>query len=141
MHGSWVQMAPFRRMEKQFGRKSKPWLSSEWHAMLLRASFPWPSEPMLTRNMLCDFLNQVRQGAQEVDFFCIVNAQNFEKECLPWMKKFNPGSASHVSGLFRKTPFPAPRYQAVAWHVLSDLVKGKLSVGEGFRFGAGQAQG
>ncbi|UKI32631.1 MAG: beta-galactosidase [Lentisphaeria bacterium] len=138
MHGSWVQMAPFRRMEKEFGRKSKPWLSSEWHAMLLRASFPWPSEPMLTRNMLCDFLNQVRQGAEEVDFFCIVNAQNFEKECLPWMKKFNPGSASHVSGLFRKTPFPAPRYQAVAWHVLSDLVKGKLSVGEGFRFGAGQ---
>lgn len=138
MHGSWVQMAPFRRMEKEFGRKSKPWLSSEWHAMLLRASFPWPSEPMLTRNMLCDFLNQVRQGAEEVDFFCIVNAQNFEKECLPWMKKFNPGSASHVSGLFRKTPFPAPRYQAVAWHVLSDLVTGKLSVGEGFRFGAGQ---
>ena len=138
MHGSWVQMAPFRRMEKEFGRKSKPWLSSEWHAMLLRASFPWPSEPMLTRNMLRDFLNQVRQGAEEVDFFCIVNAQNFEKECLPWMKKFNPGSASHVSGLFRKTPFPAPRYQAVAWHVLSDLVKGKLSVGEGFRFGAGQ---
>lgn len=138
MHGSWVQMAPFRRMEKEFGRKSKPWLSSEWHAMLLRASFPWPSEPMLTRNMLCDFLNQVRQRAEEVDFFCIVNAQNFEKECLPWMKKFNPGSASHVSGLFRKTPFPAPRYQAVAWHVLSDLVKGKLSVGEGFRFGAGQ---
>ncbi len=138
MHGSWVQMAPFRRMEKEFGRKSKPWLSSEWHAMLLRASFPWPSEPMLTRNMLCDFLNQVRQGAEEVDFFCIVNAQNFEKECLPWMKKFNPGSASHVSGLFRKTPFPAPRYQAVAWHVLSDLVKGKLSVGEGFRFCAGQ---
>ena len=138
MHGSWVQMAPFRRMEKEFGRKSKPWLSSEWHAMLLRASFPWPSEPMLTRNMLCDFLNQVRQGAEEVDFFCIVNAQNFEKECLPWMKKFNPGSASHVSGLFRKTPFPAPRYQAVAWHVLSDLVKGKLSVGEGFCFGAGQ---
>ena len=138
MHGSWVQMAPFRRMEKEFGRKSKPWLSSEWHAMLLRASFPWPSEPMLTRNMLCDFLNQVRQGAEEVDFFCIVNAQNFEKECLPWMKKFNPGSASHVSGLFRKTPFPAPRYQAVAWHVLSDLVKGKLSVGEGFRVGAGQ---
>ena len=131
-------MAPFRRMEKEFGRKSKPWLSSEWHAMLLRASFPWPSEPMLTRNMLCDFLNQVRQGAEEVDFFCIVNAQNFEKECLPWMKKFNPGSASHVSGLFRKTPFPAPRYQAVAWHVLSDLVTGKLSVGEGFRFGAGQ---
>ncbi|WP_295807378.1 hypothetical protein [uncultured Victivallis sp.] len=138
MHGSWVQMAPFRRMEKEFGRKSKPWLSSEWHAMLLRASFPWPSEPMLTRNMLCDFLNQVRQGAQEVDFFCIVNAQNFEKECLPWMKKFNPGNSSHVSGLFRKTPFLAPRYQAVAWHVLSDLVKGKLSVGEGFRFGAGQ---
>ena len=80
----------------------------------------------------------VLQGAEEVDFFCIVNAQNFEKECLPWMKKFNPGSASHVSGLFRKTPFPAPRYQAVAWHVLSDLVKGKLSVGEGFRFCAGQ---
>lgn len=43
MHGSWVQMAPFRRMEKEFGRKSRPWLSSEWHAMLLRASFPWPS--------------------------------------------------------------------------------------------------
>lgn len=140
MHGSWVQMAPFRRMEKQFGRKSKPWLSSEWHAMLLRASFPWPSEPMQTRNMLCDFLNQVRQGAQEVDFFCIVNAPNFEKECLPWMKKFDPGSASHVSGLFRKTPFLAPRYQALAWHVLSDLVRGKLTVHDGFRFGDGKDQ-
>ena len=135
LHGGWMQIKPFIRMENQLERQHKPWVSSEWHAMLLRADYPQKSERLLTRSMLCDFLSQVRQGAREVDFFCIVNAAGLEKECLPLLKKVDPGSARHVSGLFRKTPFLAPRYPAAAWHVLSDAVRGELKVCDGYRLG------
>lgn len=134
MHGSWPKIAMYRQLEKERELPNKPWVSSEWHAMLLRcATTEIPSEQLQTRNMVLDFLFQVSTGVMEVDLFCILNAQNYEKECLPEARKINPSSASHVSGLFRRTPFIAPRFQAVAWHTLSNEIVGKLMINLGYK--------
>lgn len=138
LHGSWQNPAPFHELEIKHGLEPKPVVSSEWHAMLIKANmYPdkYPSEKILARNMLLDFLNLVRGGVTEVDFFCVLNLYRTEKETLEFYrehKSFN----MHVSGLFRQVPYIQPRLPALAWHNWISWVKGMLKVQEGYLFDA-----
>lgn len=133
LHGSWMDPVPFHRIEKLFGVPEKPVVSSEWHAMLLSPDMPeYPSERLLARNMLLDFLNQIRAGIEEVDFFCILNLPDREKETLAFHKKHK--RRTHVSGLFRQRPYIQPRYPAVAWHNFTRLIRGRIHVLDGYYF-------
>ena len=68
LHGSWVSPEPFHELEKKYGLAPKPVVSSEWHAMLLKPMMAeYPAEKLLARNMVLDFLNQIRAGVTEVD--------------------------------------------------------------------------
>jgi len=141
LHGSWPYPEPFHRLEKQFGLSPKPVVSSEWHAMLLKPNFPnYPSDVILARTMLLDFLNQIRAGVQEVDLFCILNIGNSEKESLALYREHG-SFQTHVSGLFRRLPYIQARYPALAWHVFTRHIKGTLTVDDGYAFGSdGQQQ-
>jgi len=128
MHGSWLTSDIFRDFDRSCGFTSKPWVSSEWHAMLMRPmQGRYPGERELARTMLLDFLNQIRGGAREVYMFCVLNLQFSERECLAVLKK-NQKNVTHVSGLFRRAPYIQPRYQAMAWHNFTTTVKGKLKL-------------
>ena len=88
LHGSWVRPEPFHELEKKYGLEPKPVVSSEWHAMLLKPyAQDFPSEQLLARNMVLDFLNQIRAGVTEVDFFCILNLYRTEKETLQFHRE------------------------------------------------------
>ncbi len=134
LHGSWVRPEPFHELEKKYGLEPKPVVSSEWHAMLLKPyAQDFPGEQLLARNMVLDFLNQIRAGVTEVDFFCILNLYRTEKETLQFHRE-NRSYDTHVSGLFRQVPYIQPRYPALAWQVFTAQVKGKLKVGSGYLF-------
>jgi len=134
LHGSRVSPEPFHELEKKYGLAPKPVVSSEWHAMLLKPMMAeYPPEKLLARNMVLDFLNQIRAGVTEVDLFCLLNLYRTERETLPFYRELRSNN-THVSGLFRQVPYIQPRYQALAWHVLTSLVKGRLKVGKGYLF-------
>ena len=135
LHGRGVDPAPFNNILKNANKPLKPWLNSEWHAMLLNVTMEEKSELLLSRLFVLDFFRQVRLGAKEVDFFAMLNWPNGEKESLAYLRKMNPGNTGHVSGLFRRTPYIAPRYPAVVLHTLSNLVSGELRVSSGYRMG------
>ncbi len=140
LHGGWPRPEPFHELEKKHSLAPKPVVSSEWHAMLLKPKTPaYPSERQLARDMVLDFLNQIRAGVTEVDFFCLLNHYKTEKEVLPFHREHQMNTA-HVSGLFRHTPYIQPRYPALAWHIFATQVKGRLTVGDGYRFGKGDHQ-
>ncbi len=135
LHGSWVRPEPFHELEKKYGIPPKPVVSSEWHAMLLKPMMAdYPSEQLLARNMLLDFLNQIRAGVTEVDLFCFLNLAKVEKETLAFHREHRSNN-THVSGLFRHYPYIQPRYPALAWHVFTTQVKGQLKVGQGYLLG------
>jgi hypothetical protein len=67
LHGKWIgqkKAMPGRHdeTEKAVGVK-KPWGSLEWHAILNSASDQRLSEETLTRNMLLDLMDMIRNGA------------------------------------------------------------------------------
>ncbi|MBR0459086.1 MAG: hypothetical protein IJJ26_07600 [Victivallales bacterium] len=129
LHGAWQDPRLFQALDKKHGLQPKRAAASEWHAMLMRALDPeWPSERMLLRNMTLDFLSMVKNGAGEIDMFCLIN--NVEREELPVMKSYRSPS-QHCSGMFRWKPYLSPRYQALAWHVFTSRFKGWLQVGDG----------
>ncbi len=134
LHGSWMDKHPFTLLEKRFGVKEKPWVTSEWHAILMKPfQEEYPSERQLARTMLLDFLLQVKQGAREVDLFCILNLPNVERETLPFFRKHR-SNTTHVSGLFRRRPYLQPRYPALTWQVFTGLITKELKVLDGYRF-------
>ncbi len=135
LHGRWPSPEPFARMDSLAGVASKPWESSEWHAMLLNQSDPVPTEETLARNMLLDFMNQIRLGAGKVAIFTMLNLYKVEKETLAFHKEHN--DFTHVSGFFRVCPYLEPRIQALIWRNFIDLFSGKIAYLEGYSFASG----
>ena len=132
LHGSWQNPSPFHELEKKFGVPDKPVVNSEWHAMLLTPNqAPLPSEKLLARNMLLDFLNQVRGGITNVNIFGMINFT--EKETLEYQRSLQ-WFHTHAAGLFRRQPYIQPRLPALAWHNLISWVKGSLKVEDGYLF-------
>jgi len=135
LHGRWPSPEPFARIDAQAGAPAKPWMSSEWHAMLLNQSDPVPSEETLARNLLLDFMNQIRLGAEKVAAFTMLNLYKVERETLEFHKECN--DFTHVSGFFRACPRIEPRLQAVVWRNFIDLFSGKMKYLEGYSFASG----
>ncbi|MDR0932949.1 MAG: hypothetical protein LBM70_08035 [Victivallales bacterium] len=134
LHGVKTSAEPFREYDKAAGIKEKPWVNSEWHAMLMNPlQEEFPSDRLLSRNMLINFLDMVRDGAHEIDFFSIINLQHSERESLSFYREYNQ-PITHVSGLFRRSPYPQPRYPAAAWHNFVALIKGEIKVLDGYFF-------
>ena len=135
MHlANWGDPEPFHELEKKYGITAKPVVCSEWHAMLLKPMMvEYPSEKLLARDMVLGFLSHIRAGVTEVDFFSMLNWYRVERETLPFYRELRQCDV-HVAGLFRQVPYIQPRYQALAWHVLTSRVKGRLKVGTGHLF-------
>lgn len=134
LHGSWQDPRPFHALEKKYHVADKPVVSSEWHAMLLKPyQAVLPSEKILARNMLLDFLRMIRLGVTEADFFCVLNLYRIEKETLEFYRQHNSYDV-HVSGLFRQMPYIQPRLPALAWHNWISWVNGRLKIADGYLF-------
>lgn len=123
MHGSWANINGFRELEKSFGVKSKPWLASEWHAILVSATQKPPSESELARNMIFDLCDQLKAGAERVSVFCM-NEGASEIELLP--TAFADGSFQQSFGLFRTKPRSEPRLSAVVLRTFIDQCRTRL---------------
>ena len=138
LHGSWVSPTPFQRIGQEAGAKPKPWVSSEWHSMLASAGEAvTPSEETLARNMLVDFMNHIRQGAEIVTFFTTTNVPHGrEQEMMDFFRKNK--QFFQTFGLFRATPYIEPRLLAVVWRNFSDCFAGKITYDDGYYFDGGK---
>ena len=134
LHGSWVSPYPFQNIDRETGNKPKPWVSSEWHAMLTSSGQPvTPTEETLARDMLVDFMNHIRQGAELVTFFTTTNIQHArEIEMTDYFRKNK--QFFQTFGLFRATPYIEPRLQAVVWRNFADCFAGKITYAGGYIF-------
>ncbi|MDZ4199637.1 MAG: LamG-like jellyroll fold domain-containing protein [Kiritimatiellia bacterium] len=122
MHGSWQEISGFRELERKYGMESKPWVSSEWHAILIRASRNPPSEAELALRMIVDLCYQLQTGVERVALFNM--RESGEKELLP--VAFADGSFQGSSGLFRFSPRMEPRLPAVTMRTFLDQVESHL---------------
>jgi hypothetical protein len=124
IHGSWPELAGFRALEQQSGAPSKPWLSSEWHAILLDAQREVPSEQALARRLVLDACHHLQQGAGRLATFCMEEGEEFEKEMLPRVAA--EGRFGQSSGLFRSRPRSEPRLAAAALATLTGQIRTRL---------------
>ena len=131
---------PYMLLNRRFGIPPRPWVNSEWHGCLtLPMNRNTPSEKGFARRMVLDFLLQAARGAREVDLFSILNLAGCERETLAFLRehKYN---FTHLAGLFRRRPYPQPRYVASAWQLFTSSVAGELRVGKGYGFGDWKVQ-
>lgn len=127
IHGSWPELAGFRAIESQFNAPSVPWLSSEWHAILLEANKELPSELLLARRLVLDACHHLQSGCERLAAFSMEEGEEFEKEMLPIAA--GEGRFAQSYGLFRTRPRNEPRLAAVAMRTLIGLVREHLTFG------------
>lgn len=135
MHGSWQKIEGFRKLEKEFGMPSKPWVSSEWHAVLISAMQKPPSEASLARRLILDLSEQLMTGVERTALFHMSEG-NSEKELLP--AAYADGSFQQSFGMFRARPNTEPRLAAIAMRVFIDHVDERLDFGGHAELSAGQ---
>ncbi len=111
-HGHGQEIELIHKADEAAGFKSKPWNSSEWHAFLLNATDPVPSETVLCRNMMTDLFQQLKNGVGRISMFELDDLD--ELEYFPFAKA--EGVFTHCSGLFRRMPAHEPRLAAVVLH-------------------------
>ncbi len=131
MHGKWPDAQQFNKIEKNAGYQgNKPWVSTEWHAILLNPGDEILSEEQLSMNMMLDFMSQVKLGADQIAFFELTNL--VEKETLGFHKEH--GSFTHSSGLFRAKPYNEPRFPALVLRTFIDSISGKVKFIDSYAF-------
>ncbi|MBI4978857.1 MAG: hypothetical protein HZC28_15370 [Spirochaetes bacterium] len=126
MHGSWQDISGFRKLEQEFDKPSVPWVSSEWHGILVSAMQTPPSEANLARRLLLDLADQLKNGVERTALFCMREG-NSEKELMP--AAYADGSFQQSFGMFRSRPRPEPRLAAVAIRVFIDQITARLEFG------------
>ncbi|OAS13378.1 fibronectin type III domain-containing protein [Paenibacillus oryzisoli] len=114
LHGKLPDPKEYQAYDQRYNVPSKPWVSSETHAGLVNASETTTiqSEPVLARNMLYDYMYQMKNGVEQIAYFDMVN--NTEIEAIPFANK--EGWFTESSGLFRKKPKLEPRLGSVVMH-------------------------
>lgn len=131
MHGKWPDAQQFNKIEKEAGYQgNKPWVSTEWHAILLNPGDEILSEEQLSMNMMLDFMSQVKLGADQIAFFELTNL--VEKETLGFYKE--NGAFTHSSGLFRSKPYNEPRLPALVLRTFIDSISGKVKFIDSYAF-------
>lgn len=134
MHGHGQSIAPFHALDRKYGSEPHPWVSSEWHASLIRytdAAYKL-NENQRTVRMMLDFFSMVRQGAEQIAFFEPFNL--VERETL---KLHTEGGAplNHCSGIFRRRPYFQPVLGAVVMATFDRALAGKIGITGTYRFG------
>ena len=104
LHGARPDPRWFHDIDKQQGLKSKPWVCSEGHDLLVRGN-KIMSEQEIALNMLKNLLFKIKHGTERIALFCMVNQA--EMEMLPFFHRNE--RITQASGLFRKTPRLEPR--------------------------------
>jgi hypothetical protein len=138
LHGKWIGTryagADGHKTIGQTHGIAKPWGTLEWHAILNSASDPRPTEESLARNMLLDFMDMVRMGADPIAIHALRNGQ--EMEMLDYFRDTGNGW-NHAAGLFRTLPRTEPRLAAVVLRNFMDNFSGTIRYQDGFVFGDG----
>ncbi len=132
-HGSYPEIDLAHRAETAAGVKSKPWSSSEWHAILMGANEPSQTEPALSRRMMTDLFQQLKTGVDRVVLFTLING-NQETEALPF--SLSIGEMGQSFGLFRHRPDFEPRHSSVVFHdFLARATNGRVRYVSEYDFG------
>lgn len=132
-----LDLEAFRVIDRKNAVEPKPWVDSEWHAILVSASdMPTPAEEELCQNFVIDFMNQIRLGAQRITFFGLSNHtwKAVEMETMEFYRQ-NGGGWEHAPGLFRSLPQVEARLPLVVWRNFIDQFSGTISYGESYGFG------
>ena len=124
MHGSWPGpgIGSYRELEKEFSAPGRPWMSTEWHAILLAPCAQPPSETALAQRMILDLCDHLKTGAGRITLFHMQG--QYEKEILP--VAFADGSFAHAYGLFRAKPWNEPRLAAAVMRTFMDQIEETL---------------
>ncbi len=139
IHGAMQGPEGFQKLDEKAGVKPKPWVDSEWHAILVGTSEiaqtgKVPSELELSRRMMLDLLYQLKYGVERTAIFQFTN--KWEVEMLADAKQRRWYGVS--AGLFRKTPSIEPRLAAVVYRSFLDLVDQKVEYRAEYDLGDGQ---
>ena len=125
-----VSPSAFHKIEEESGIAPKPWLNGEFHAALAGSGAndlnQMPSEDEIAHNMILSFARNMQLGAESMAFFTMSNHYGSEMEMVDFYRKSK--LFFQVCGVFRRTPCPEPRIQAVAWRNFSDCFSGDIKV-------------
>lgn len=126
LHGDWPSPKPFYKIDDKYKSPRHKWVDSEWHAFLVRYSNPLKykmSDQELSRLMLKDMMNQLKNKVERITIFNIATMAN--KEALEHLAK-NGMPNSCNAGLIIKRPSPQPRFQTVAWQNFTSRFSGDI---------------
>lgn len=123
IHGSWPDLTGYRALEAKYRAPSVPWVSSEWHALLLNPLPAPPSEAALARRMILDAVSHLKDGCERLAMFQV--PELIDKEALPWAA--SEGWFVHSSGLFRGRPRLEPRLAAVVMRTFLGQIERRLA--------------
>lgn len=126
-HGSWpgASIPSYRKIEAEYKLPSRPWASTEWHAVLYSAMAEPPNEKVVAKKMILDLCQQLQYGAERITLFTMF--EHGEKELLP--VAFDDGSFQQSYGIFRSRPRHEPRLAAATIRVFLDQINKKLVFG------------
>lgn len=130
VHGSWATPHMFNLLDAKHGVKPKPWVNSEWHAVLYQTTagedaVVMPSEVQITRRMMLDLMQQLRGRVERIALFIPIGI--VDREVMPFARENR--WIVHFSGMFRTRPVQEPRLCAVVLQHLFAGVSDKLDYG------------
>lgn len=128
LHGTWAEPSGYRMLEKRFNAPQRPWVNSEWHAILYNTSDPvLPTDVELSRRMMLDLSNQFKHGVENIQVFTMF--EYMERQAIEWAKQ--EGWWMNCGGFFRKVPYFQPRPATIVLRTFTDQFSGKIHyVGE-----------
>lgn len=136
-HGTWPEPDAVRNAEMIVGvTPTKRWVNLEWHAMLRRhdgnpLDKTGGDEASLSRRVLFDLANQIRNGVEKIGVFEMLNLTEIEE--LEYERTLN-----HASGFFRRKPAIEPRLPGVVLYNIVSMVKDRLTYYGEYTFGEQQ---
>lgn len=143
LHGHWYSPEPFMRINRQYGVDQKRVVGGEWHGTLLVSSDnSFPTEENLCCDMLFDFMNQIRFGAEKIFHHSIVGMKN-PPEVLDYAKKiglphYESNGFFFANDPYRQPQLIEPRLTGVVFHNFIDCFSGKISYCDGYSFANGE---
>ncbi len=123
MHGV-GDIRPFHEIEIAATGKPKPFIDSEWHAVLYNCTEPvLPTEEDLAYKMVLNYANELRQATQKIAVFGL-----FTGPSVPESAKLRArlGGIQQIAGLFRSMPYREPRLPALVLRTLIDRFAGEI---------------
>ncbi len=125
LHGKFMDLSTYRKIEEKYNAPHKPAVVTEWHAVLTGQSTvgDMDTETALSLRMMREMFSQIKQGIIGTMLFEMANQTETEAVTFALANRW----VTHAAGLFRREPRFEPRHAAVVMATFLNLSGKKAS--------------